>query len=271
MFSLLNKTQNQKLKAIIAFQKSHQTAEMKILDIFFYNNKDYFDLEKIQVPINEKYPRLHTSSLFKEYPVLYLKSRIFETKKLIPLIYDLIYPDSKNKKHFDYLIYFLYNKFRLSYFSLQSTDIIKNYINTIQNYIEFFKSQPEIHFVKVIINYFVDEFKEDYLFYNIKKNNENKENDLIKSQINEFNILGFENVKKDSLYDKLFCFKKCYLDNDEIMNKYSIQNDNENNENKYVNMSPEEIEANRSWKNNIFSLCLFLGSTGILYLFSLKK
>ena len=72
--------------------------------------------------------------------------------------------------------------------------------------------------------------------------------------------------------NNIFGLKKYFLDNDELLNKYSIQNsEKKKKKNKESNMSPDEVEANRSWKNNIFSLGLFLGTTGILYLFSLKK
>ena len=84
------------------------------------------------------------------------------------------------------------------------------------------------------------------------------ENNNINSRVNNVN--------------NIFMLKKYFLDNDELLNKYSIQNyENSKKNNKDSGMSPDEIEANRSWKNNIFSLGLFLGTTGILYLFSLKK
>ena len=120
---------------------------------------------------------------------------------------------------------------------------------------------------------------------NVKENNkeEMKENDMIKNQINEvckikINEEEINNINNNSFnfrgngLNSIFCLKKNFLENDDLLNKYSIQN-NENfkKKNKEVDMSLDEIQANRSWRNNIFSLGLFLGTTGILYLFSLKK
>ena len=284
MFNLLNQ-KNQKQKIIIAKQENHYIVENKILDLFINNNKEYLELEYFYVPYNEKRPLSHTSSLFKEYPSIYLKGRIFETKKIIPLIYELLYPDSKNKKHFNFLIYFFYQQFRPSYTSIQSNESITEFISTINGFIDFFKQQKEKCFINLLIELFITEFKEAYAFFciktNIKDNNkeEHKENDIVKSQINEIakiNINDEEknnnNINKGNNLNNIFCLKKNFLDNDDLLNKYSIQN-NENlkKKNKEVDMSLEEIEVNRSWRNNIFSLGLFLGTTGILYLFSLKK
>ena len=284
MFKLLNEN-NIKQKIIIATQPNHHIVENKILDLFLNINKEYLEIEYISVPYNEKRPRAHTSSLFKEYPSFYLKGRIFETKKIIPFIYELIYPESTNKKHFNYLIYFFYNQFRPSYLNIQSPETISEFISIINGYVDFFKDKVEKNFVNLIIEYFILEFKDTYSFYctkkNIKENNkeEQKENDIIKSQINEIckikiideenNNINNNNISK---INNIFYLKKNILDNDDLLNKYSIQNnENSKKKNKEVNMSLDEIEANRSWRNNIFSLGLFLGTTGILYLFSLKK
>ena len=113
----------------------------------------------------------------------------------------------------------------------------------------------------------------------MKENNKegHKENEMIKNQINQMNEIKIwdENFNINSRLNNMnniFALKKYFLDNDELLNKYCIQNsENLNKKNKESNMSPDEVEANRSWKNNIFSLGLFLGTTGILYLFSLKK
>lgn len=284
MFELLNES-NIKQKIIIATQPNHHIVENKILDLFLNVNKEYLEIEYISVPYREKRPRDHTSSLFKEYPTFYLKGRIFETKKIIPFIYELIYPESTNKKHFNYLIYFFYHQFRPSYTKMQSPESINEFISIINGYIDFFKDKNEKNFVNLIIEYFILEFKDTYSFYcikkNIKENNkeEHKENDIIKSQINEIckiKIIGEDinniNINKNNNMNNIFFLKKNFLDNDDLLNKYSIQNnENTKKKNKEVNMSLDEIEANRSWRNNIFSLGLFLGTTGILYLFSLKK
>ena len=138
MFNLLHQT-NIKQKIIIATQENHNIVEKKILDYFINNNKEYLEIDYISVPYNEKRPRQHTSSLFKEYPVFYLKGRIFETKKIIPLIYEILFPESKNRKDFDYLIYFFNNQFRPSYTSNQSNEIITEFISIINGFIDFFK------------------------------------------------------------------------------------------------------------------------------------
>ena len=292
MFNLLNQS-NIKQKIIIATQENHNIVEKKILDYFINNNKEYFEIDYISVPYKEKRPRRHTSSLFKEYPVFYLKGRIFETKKIIPLIYELLYPESKNIKDFNYMLYFFYNQFRESYTSVQSNETLNEFISIINGFIDFFKDKEEKNFIYLIIELFIIEYREAYSFYCIKKNvkennkEEQKENEIIKSQINEIckiklnneendnnikNINSINNSFKSINLNNLFCMKKNFLDNDELLNKYSIQN-NENfkKKNKEVDMSLDEIEANRTWRNNIFSLGLFLGTTGVLYLFSLKK
>ena len=287
MFNLLNQINN-KQKIIIAVQSNHYTVETKILDLFINNNKEYLEIEYINVPYNEKRPRMHTSSLFKEYPSFYLKGRIFETKKIIPFIYELLYPESENKKHFDYLIYFLYNQFRPSYTTIQSPESINEFISIINAYIDFFKDKNEKNFINLLIELFIEEHKEAYAFFclkkNLKENNkeEHKENDMIKNQINEINkikIIDEEknnniniNINRGNYINSIFVLKRNFLDNEDLLNKYSIQNsDDLKKKNKEIDMSLDEIDANRSWRNNIFSLGLFLGTTGILYLFSLKK
>ncbi len=282
MFNLLHQT-NIKQKIIIATQENHNIVEKKILDYFINNNKEYLEIDYISVPYNEKRPRQHTSSLFKEYPVFYLKGRIFETKKIIPLIYESLFPESKNRKDFDYLIYFFNNQFRPSYTSNQSNEIITEFISIINGFIDFFKDKEEKNYIYLIIDYFILEYKETYAFFclkkNLKENNKEglKENELIKSQIKQISEIKIweENNNINSRLNNMnniFGLKKYFLDNDELLNRYSIQNsENSKNKNKEANMSPDEIQANRSWRNNIFSLGLFLGTTGVLYLFSLKK
>ena len=282
MFNLLNQS-NIKQKIIIAIQQNHYTVENKILDLFINNNKEYLEIEYINVPFREKRPLSHTSPLFKEYPSFYLKGKIFETKKIIPLIYELLFPESDNKKHFNYLLYFFYNKFRPSYSNIQSAESFPELISTIKGYLDFFKDKREKNFIYLIIDFFINEFKEAYNFFcfkkNLKENNKegHKENEMIKNQINQMNEIKIwdENFNINSRLNNMnniFALKKYFLDNDELLNKYCIQNsENLNKKNKESNMSPDEVEANRSWKNNIFSLGLFLGTTGILYLFSLKK
>ena len=282
MFNLLNQS-NIKQKIIIAIQPNHYTVENKILDLFINNNKEYLEIEYINVPYREKRPLSHTSSLFKEYPSFYLKGRIFETKKIIPLIYELLYPESENKKHFNYLMYFFYNKFRPSYTAIQPAELFPEFISTINGFIDFFKEKIEKNFIYLIIDYFIAEYKEAYSFFcfkeNLKENNKegHKENELIKSQINQISEIkiwedNFNINSRLNNMNNIFTLKKYFVDNDELLNKYSIQNcDNSKKKNKEANMSPDEIEANKSWKNNIFSLGLFLGTTGILYLFNRKK
>lgn len=286
MFNLLNQN-NIKQKIIIAIQPNHHIVENKILDLFVNNNKEYLEIEYISVPYKENRPRAHTSPLFKEYPSFYLKGRIFETKKIIPLIYEILYPESKNKNHFDYLIYFFYHQFRPSYTSVQSHESINEFISIINGYIDFFKDKNEKNFIYLLIEYFILEFKDTYAFYCVKKNlkennkEEHKENDIVKSQINEISKIkindeenenNISNIIKGRYLNDIFSLKRNFLDNNDLLNKYSIQkNENLKKKNKEVDMSIDEIEANRSWRNNIFSLGLFLGTTGILYLFSLKK
>ena len=281
MFNLLNQS-NIKQKIIIATQPNHYTVENKILDLFINNNKEYLEIEYINVPYREKRPLSHTSPLFKEYPSFYLKGRIFETKKIIPLIYELLFPESDNKKHFNYLLYFFYNKFRPSYKSIQPAESFPEFISTIKGFLDFFKDKQEKNFIYIIIDYFINEYKEAYNLFcyknNLKENNKegHKENELIKSQINQMSEIKIweenNNINRLNHLNNIFVLKKYFLDNDELLNRYSIQNsDNSKKKNKESGMSPDEIEANRSWKNNIFSLGLFLGTTGILYLFSLKK
>ena len=105
---------------------------------------------------------------------------------------------------------------------------------------------------------------------------------MIKNQINEINkikIIDEEknnniniNINRGNYINSIFVLKRNFLDNEDLLNKYSIQNsDDLKKKNKEIDMSLDEIDANRSWRNNIFSLGLFLGTTGILYLFSLKK
>ena len=285
MFNLLNQINN-KQKIIIAVQSNHYIVETKILDLFINNNKEYLEIEYINVPYNEKRPRMHTSSLFKEYPSFYLKGRIFETKKIIPFIYELLYPESENKKHFDYLIYFLYNQFRPSYTTIQSPESINEFISIINAYIDFFKDKNEKNFINLLIELFIEEHQEAYAFFclkkNLKENNkeEHKENDMIKNQINEINKIKVDDEEKNNNINNnrgnninsIFILKRNFLDNEDLLNKYSIQNSEDlKKKNKEIGMSLDEIDANRSWRNNIFSLGLFLGTTGILYLFSLKK
>ena len=282
MFNLLNQS-NIKQKIIIATQPNHYTVENKILDLFINNNKEYLEIEYINVPYREKRPLSHTSPLFKEYPSFYLKGRIFETKKIIPLIYELLFPESENKKHFNYLMYFFYTKFRPSYKTIQPSESFPEFISTIKGFVDFFKDKQEKNFIYIIIDYFICEYKEAYKFFcyknNLKENNKegHKENELIKSQISQMSEIKIWeennniNNRLNSL-NNIFILKKYFLDNDELLNRYSLQNcENSKKKNKETGMSPDEIEANRSWKNNIFSLGLFLGTTGILYLFSLKK
>ena len=290
MFSLLNQS-NIKQKIIIATQENHNIVEKKILDYFINSNKEYLEIDYIPVPYTEKRPRRHTSSLFKEYPVFYLKGRIFETKKIIPLIYELLFPESKNRKDFNYLIYFFNNQFRPSYTSIQSHETINEFISIINGFVDFFKDKDEKAFVNLLIELYIIEFREAYAFYCIKKNvkennkEEQKENDVIKNQINEIckikindeeinNINNNNHNYKGNGLNNIFGIniRKNFFDNDDLLNKYSIQNsENFKKKNKEVDMSLDEIQANRSWWNNIFSLGLFLGTTGILYLFSLKK
>ena len=156
-------------------------------------------------------------------------------------------------------------------------------ITTIKGFLDFFKDKQEKNFIYLIIDFFISEYKEAYSFFcykkDLKENNKegHKENEMIKSQINQMSEIKIweENSNINSRMNnlnKIFVLKKYFLDNDELLNKYSIQNgENSKKKNKEANMSPDEIEANRSWRNNIFSLGLFLGTTGILYLFSLKK
>ena len=168
MFSLLNQS-NIKQKIIIATQENHNIVEKKILDYFINSNKEYLEIDYIPVPYTEKRPRRHTSSLFKEYPVFYLKGRIFETKKIIPLIYELLFPESKNKKDFNYLIYFFNNQFRPSYTSLQSSETINEFISIINGFVDFFKDKDEKSFVNLLLELYIIEFREAYAFYCIKK------------------------------------------------------------------------------------------------------
>ena len=80
------------------------------------------------------------------------------------------------------------------------------------------------------------------------------------------------NINRGNNINSIFVLKRNFLDNEDLLNKYSIQNSEDlKKKNKEIDMSLDEIDANRSWRNNIFSLGLFLGTTGILYLFSLKK
>ena len=103
---------------------------------------------------------------------------------------------------------------------------------------------------------------------------------MIKNQINEINRIKFDdeeknnniNINRGNNINSIFVLKRNFLDNEDLLNKYSIQNSEDlKKKNKEIDMSLDEIDANRSWRNNIFSLGLFLGTTGILYLFSLKK
>ena len=258
MFSLLNQS-NIKQKIIIATQENHNIVEKKILDYFLNSNKEYLEIDYIPVPYTEKRPRRHTSSLFKEYPVFYLKGRIFETKKIIPLIYELLFPESKNRKDFNYLIYFFNNQFRPSYVSNQSHETINEFISIINGFVDFFKDKDEKSFVNLLIELYIIEFREAYAFYCIKKNvkennkEEMKENDIIKSQINEIckiklndeeinNIVNNNNNNhnyKGNGLNNIFSLniRKNFFDNDDLLNKYSIQNsENFKKKNKEVDM-----------------------------------
>ena len=57
MFNLLNQS-NIKQKIIIAIQPNHYTVANKILDLFINNNKEYLEIEYINVPYRKKGPFL---------------------------------------------------------------------------------------------------------------------------------------------------------------------------------------------------------------------
>ena len=64
----------------------------------------------------------------------------------------------------------------------------------------------------------------------MKENNKegHKENELIKSQINQMSEIKIweenNNINRLNHLNNIFVLKKYFLDNDELLNRYSIQN-----------------------------------------------
>ena len=79
-------------------------------------------------------------------------------------------------------------------------------------------------------------------------------------------------IKEDDyLKDNFEIFKLKEMNQEEFKSKcipFSMKLTNK--EDEEIKVSIEEIEANNNWKNNLFSLGLFCGVTGLLYILSLR-
>ena len=232
---------------------SFSFTEEKIIELLVKNNENFI-IEKIYTQLN------NSSKLFKEYPLLYYNGRLFETKKILPFIFELLF-ENNNFEHFECFLIFLYNEFRYLYkdnlYDLISKNISINekrnidIFKIIKDYIEYYKDKKE----KVLIYLFY--FIEEYLTFQKGKENEIKNIHELKKllKLNPEEITNCYKIKHKSLINY-------------ICDKYCIKNPFNKNE---IFTDPEEIENKSNWKNNIFSLGLFLGFTSIFYLISLKK
>ena len=247
---------NKFVLATCKFDNSSFTfTEEKIIELLVKNNENYI-IEKIYIQLN------NTSKLFKEYPFLYYNGRLFETKKILPFIFELLF-ENNNFEHFEYFLIFLYNEFRYLYKDNLSSLISKNIslnekrnidiFKIIKDYIEYYKDKKEKVLIYNILFYFIEE----YLTFQKGKENEIKNIHELKKflKLNPEEITNCYKIKHKSLINY-------------ICDKYCIKNPFNKNE---IFTDPEEIENKSNWKNNIFSLGLFLGFTSIFYLISLKK
>ena len=122
-------------KFILATSKFENSSfaftEEKILELLVKNNENYI-IEKIYIQLN------NTSKLFKEYPFLYYNGRLFETKKILPFIFELLF-GNYNFENFEYLLIFLYNEFRYLYIDNLSGLFSKNIPLNEKRNIDIFK------------------------------------------------------------------------------------------------------------------------------------
>ncbi len=244
---------NKFVLATCKLNNSFVFAEEKIIELFIQNNNDFI-FEKIYTQLN------NTSKLFKEYPILYYNGRIFETKKILKFFFELLF-GYINFEHFEYLLIFLYNEFRYLYkdnlLGLTSKYILINekrnidIIKILNDYIEFYKDKKEKVFIYNIIFYFIEE----YLVFQKGKENENLIELKRLLKLNTEEIKNTYKISNETLIE-------------EISDKYCIKNPLNKDE---IFIDPDEIASKNNWKNNIFSLGLFLGFTSIFYLISLKK
>lgn len=246
-------------KFILATSKFENSSfaftEEKILELLVKNNENYI-IEKIYIQLN------NTSKLFKEYPFLYYNGRLFETKKILPFIFELLF-GNYNFENFEYLLIFLYNEFRYLYIDNLSGLFSKNIplnekrnidiFKIIKDYIEYYKDKKEKVLIYNILFYFIEE----YLTFQKGKENEIKNIHELKKllKLNPEEIINCYKIKHKSLINY-------------ICDRYCVKNPFNKNE---IFTEPEEIENKNNWKNNIFSLGLFLGFTSIFYLISLKN
>ena len=227
-------------------------AEKEVLEHLCMSNKSKVSLETIAtVPTNN-------SILFKQYPVMYIDGRILDTKSIIPFVYELLFPDTKNASHFHFLMMFLYNEFRYLYQdainglkSIQNATHVKREIDitkAIDEFIQIFSQTQEENFVYTVISLFINEYK---IIFNIP----------IKTR---FDITNFHTEEKTFVITEEQ-EKKI----PEILLRHSIRLNKE--DEKIIPKELEEIQVQRNWRSNIFSLGLFLTFTGVLYVISVVK
>lgn len=233
---------------------SYKPCEERILTQLYEANKDRMTFKIIQSEPNEQ------SSLFKKFPLIYIDNKIIDNQSLLFFIRDLLYYDIKlpdnETVHFSYLLSFLKNNFREIYMKVYSS--LKNNHNhytqgigfplsRIQAFYEYFKSTKEKEFICLIIKNFIDEYQsiipcEDISFF------------IDDKDIND-NIFKLNELKEEDMRN--------------IINKYSmnINSTKENNQNDTL----QEMEAQKGWKNSLFSIGLFAGLSAIFLLLSLRK
>lgn len=225
--------------------------EEKLINRFTTFNSDIFSYQKIYT----KYT--NTSKLFKQYPIMYINSYVIDSTNIIPLIYEILFSPSKEDKiHFSFLLSFFNNEFRSIYKETLTGSLNPNIpkltreINIaqiIKSFIEHYNTKKEKDFIYYIIYCYYTEYKalvtEDKLEIQIDETNNN-------------NIFCIQEYNEDKL--------------NKLCEEYAMKLSNKES-NQEINKDIDEIEAYNNWKNNILSLCLFGGVTGLLYLLSLRK
>ena len=241
------------------FSENLCLSEERILDIFISSNKEQFSIDKLYIKYH------NTSNFFKRYPIMYINGLIIDANNIVKLIYVLLYnPSDEYMKHFEYLLQFLNNEFRYNYkdkFNESKSNNIPHLkreidlLSTLNTFISFYKDKTEKDFIYTLISCYIKEYKS--LF-----NKGTEEIMHFNCDIKEDDYLNKDNVDQ---------FKLKEMDQEEFKSKcipFSMKLTNK--EDEEIKVSIEEIEANNNWKNNIFSLGLFCGVTGLLYILSLR-
>lgn len=241
------------------FSENVYLSEERILDIFISCNKEMFSIDKLYTKYN------NTSNLFKQYPMMYINGLIIDANNIVKLIYELLYsPLDEDKKHFGFLLQFLNNEFRYNYKDILTESKSLNIphlkreidlVSTLNAFISYYKDKKEDDFIYTLISCYIKEYKS--LFNKgtqeiIHFNCDIKEDDYLNKEQDE--VFKLKEITQEALKEKLIPFSMKLTNKDDEEIKVSI----------------EELEANNNWKNNIFSLGLFCGVTGLLYILSLR-